>query len=256
MNKMIMLIFICLFSFSVHLSASDENEMKDLFLNVLEDFEKLKNLPENGENFTISAILKTEEKGEVLEEGPSINHIAGDSKVSIYEDALGRKNVYFSRDHRAWVFREGLRLPIQVSYSVTVAGDADLWQILGQSLIGDYNFVRVSTEGDLLKGELEAIEEENVPYPYIDVYANPGGNIIEKIIFKSTNKRALKETVFSEYKMISRKYRFPVYTIRNLILNKDVVTEIRYTSVENHDFPQSFFQPDARSLNQFLRSRR
>ncbi len=253
MNRKYM-VFLYLITLAFHsLSAFENLDDEKLFLNVVNDFEKLKNLPEKGAKFVISANLKTEKNGIVMEEGGSINYISGSSRATIYEDGKGKINVYFSRENKAWVYREGLRLPIQVSYSITVAGEADLWQILGQSLIGDYKLLGGYRDGNLLVGELEARSMENVPYPFVDVFADPENNVILKLVFKSINKKSLKETIFSDYRILPGEHRFPVYLIRNLVMNKELVTEIRYSSVERHNLPSSFFQPNVRSLDQFIR---
>ncbi len=248
------LVLLCLIVLvSISISAFENTDDHELFLNVVNDFEKLKNLPEKGEKFVISANLKTEKNGNLIEEGGSINYISGNSRATIYKDGKGKINVYFSRENKAWVYREGLRLPIQVSYSITVAGEADLWQILGQSLIGDYKLLGGHRDDNLLIGELEARKMENVPYPFVDVIADPENNIIRKLVFKSINKKSLKETIFSDYRNLPGGHRFPVYLIRNLVMNKELETEIRYSSVERHNLPSSFFQPNVRSLDQFIR---
>lgn len=166
-------------------------------------------------------------------------------------DERGIPTVFLQRGYNTWIFREGLRLPLKVTLSQNVYGDINLGDILGVNLVENFE----CSDASVMNGTIKAIFRKlrsHYPYPFVEVEINRETLDLLRIQYNGLSGDGIHEAVLHSYANIDSKHRFPVWMIRNLHINMEQYTELHYLSVQPKTIPDSFFQPNASALSQFL----
>lgn len=166
-------------------------------------------------------------------------------------DKTGRPIIFLQRDNETWIYRENLRLPMKISLSQRVSGEANLGDILGLNLLDDFAIVQ-SSQNEAGISILFSRKSSGYPYPSIEVFVEPKSGDLYQILYNGAGGNAIRRAELNNYTTVSGNHRMPLWTIRNLTINKEFITTIRYLEIKSLAIPDSFFQPNANALSQFL----
>ncbi|MBN1243437.1 MAG: outer membrane lipoprotein-sorting protein [Spirochaetales bacterium] len=166
-------------------------------------------------------------------------------------DERGQATAYLRRGDDTWIYRDTLRLPLKVSRAQAVLGEANLGDLLGIDLWGDFEIVGAS---DGAEGLLMDFSRSGTgsPYASVRVIADAATGDLARIEYKGTGGQTIREAALGPYATLEGGHRVPAWTIRNLRIGTSAVTTIRYTRIAYVAIPDAFFKPEAVALGQFL----
>jgi hypothetical protein len=175
-------------------------------------------------------------------------------KVSLVflTDETGRATAFLQRGTDTWIYRESLRIPLKVSLSQSVFGDANLGDILGLNLVEDFTCTSVAEEENSYIFQFKRIST-TYPYSGVDVVADQESGDFSAIHYRSYAGGIIRQAALSDYASLNGGHRVPTWTISSLHLNTARSTKISYEDIKPLSIPEAFFQPNANSLSQFLR---
>lgn len=259
-KKCIIFIFIVVYSLlsiSAQNSSYDDlsQENKSLFETYILRFYSQQNMTGSSGRLLEDVILKQEiqtsdsKKTEIM----NVLLFVKNPKVSLVyaTDNSGKPTAYLQRDNETWIYRENLRLPLKISLSQSVSGEANLGDILGMNLIDDFSCVNVEQNSETVSFTFDRLKS-NLPYSTIEVNASKTTKDIFSIKYLGMGGSAIRMAELDNYFIVRTDHRLPIWSISNLHMNVDRVTKIKYLDVKRMSIPDSFFQPNATALAQFL----
>jgi len=166
-------------------------------------------------------------------------------------DNNGKPTAYLQRNNETWIYRENLRLPMKISLSQNVSGEANLGDVLGINLIDDFFVSDIEKNPDTITFTFNRKSVE-FPYSSVKVNANPVTKDLYSIQYLSMGGTTIRQADLENYSIVSGDHRLPIWSITNLHMNTDRVTRIIYLDVKRMTIPDSFFHPNAIALSQFL----
>jgi len=166
-------------------------------------------------------------------------------------DERGQATAFLRRGDDTWIFREGLRLPLKVSRAQAVLGEANLGDLLGIDLWGDFALASATDAPEGLVMDFER-RGPGSPYASVRVVAEAASGELSRIVYRGSGGAAIREAELGPYSTLEGGHRVPVWTIRNLRIGTGAVTTIRYTRIAAAVLPDAYFKPEAAALGQFL----
>jgi|GEM_PF-3548050 hypothetical protein len=167
-------------------------------------------------------------------------------------DKAGKPTAYLQRGNDIWVYRETLRLPMKVTLSQSVSGEANIGDILGLNLLDDFICHEIRSTDASISFSFKR-KAPGYPYPAVTVEADPRTGDLTSILYLGSSGDAIRRAELGPYSMVGSGHRMPAWAISNLRIRTDRVTRISYIDVKRLDIPDSFFQPNAVALGQFLK---
>ncbi len=150
-------------------------------------------------------------------------------------------NKYLVIGSNTWMSKKGLHRPIRVSGSQKLFGDAGIGETVGIDYYNDYNIKRCKETEESYVFELVAKDSQS-SYQQLQLMISKEDYYIKKVILKAITGTPLKELTYRNYREI-KGHQLADIVIKNLLQNKDRVTELKYIDVEERDLVANTFQP-------------
>lgn len=222
-----------------------------LYIKYIEEFYNNQNI-NMGDNLVLSQIITVNSGKNNDISISNVYSMDNNTSAVVLKNEYQEDQLLLFTNGGSWMYKEGLRKPIKISNSLSIIGSLNISDILGLKLLDDYivDSERVSEQSYII--DLESIKDE-LSYPFISVVIDKDEKILKKLILMGEGKRPVKEVVFSEYKVVNKKHKFPVWEIRDLIFNNSTISTIEYMSVSTHKLKKSLFQPNRQALSTLYR---
>jgi hypothetical protein len=140
-----------------------------------------------------------------------------------------------------WIYIPSTSNPIKISPQQKLVGQASIADIVSLLYYKNYKVISYVKKNDAYVLKLENIGK-NTAYNYIALFVDEKGFPL-KAIFYSLSKKALKTMYFENIQQLGNAKRPAVMRIVNR-LDKNLVTEVTFKSMEAKNIPQNHFNKE------------
>jgi|GEM_PF-6613412 len=173
--------------------------------------------------------------------------------VEIISDDKSDGNLILFNNDGTWVYKDGLKMPLKISKSYTVAGQMNLAELLGIDFISDYNMVTLE-KNEMGIDRLDLVgNKPTLTYQAASIYIVDGK--VKQIDLKSSNQKVVKTMIIVKYLELfsDRKVRhvMPVIEIIDRLSGNDLRTLYEVESISERELNPAWFT--SQRLSQFKR---
>lgn len=165
----------------------------------------------------------------------------GQQAVTFLEPLRLSDQIYLVVGYNTWMYQEGLHRPIRISARQRLFGEAGIAETVGIDYLRDYRVSGFSENESEYIMDVEALDTKTA-YRRARLWIEKKSLRLVKAVLTAVSGDPLKELTFTAYQNING-HEVSIISIKNLLMDKDHRTELRFLNITPKHLPDQAFQP-------------